>query len=492
MSYLRRITLCFCLLTGFASAAHGTTPNSDPTVGTWTGSATYGDESFPYGLEILSGRSGLQFIYYEPAVRFDFIGPIPLSKDGDTYKGDPVTLTLSQDQDSLSGLMSFDGHDVKLVLKRGPLPAMPATQVPYAPVAQPLWTFKTDGAVWSAPVVADGTVYFGSYDGNVYALNAADGKEVWRFKTGGAVMGRPTVDGQYLYVPSDDGMLYKLARKDASAVWKFDTHGGAVVRGMPHEFSPEFDIFQSSATVAGGTVYIGSADKRLYAVDAGSGQERWHFDTQGIIRSTPRVADGRVFFGSNDNNLYAVDAVKGTLLWKLDAREPLPVEPLVVDGNVYLGSESSDIFAIDAATGTIKWKKFMWGSYVESSARMRDGVLYIGSSDYQLLFALDPKDGHEIWRFDTGGWAWPTPAVTDQQVFTGASSGMVYPIQHKAGAFYAVDRASGKVQWRYPVGRVKDAFIYGVTSSPAVDGDRVFFGGMDGVFYGFRTDGTAP
>ena len=492
MPYLRRITLSFCLLAGFAAAAHGATPSSDPIMGTWSGTASYADESFPYGLEILNGRSGLLLVYYEPAVRFDFIGPLPLTKDGDVYKDDQFTLALSQDHDSLSGLMSFDGHDVKLALKRGPLPAMPATQVPYAPVAQPLWTYKTDGPVWSAPAVADGTVYFGSYDGNVYALNTADGKEVWRFKTGGAVIGRPTVEGPYLYVPSDDGILYKLSRKDAKAVWKFDTHGGAVTRAVLHEFSADFDIFQSSASVADGTVYIGSADKRLYAVDAESGQERWHFDTQGMVRSTPRVADGRVFFGSNDNGLYAVDAAKGTLLWKLDAREPLPIEPLVVGDTVYLGGESSDMFAIDAATGAIRWKKFLWGSYVDSSARMRDGVLYIGSSDYQLLFALDPKDGHEIWRFDTGGWAWPTPAVTDTQVFIGASSGMVYPIQHRAGAFYAVDRASGKLLWRYPVGRVKDAFIYGVTSSPAVDGDRVFFGGMDGVLYAFRTDGSTP
>ena len=48
-----------------------------------------------------------------------------------------------------------------------------------------LWNYTTGDKVTSSPAVADGYVYFGSYDGNVYAINAADGTFVWNFTTGG-------------------------------------------------------------------------------------------------------------------------------------------------------------------------------------------------------------------------------------------------------------------------------------------------------------------
>ena len=48
-----------------------------------------------------------------------------------------------------------------------------------------IWTFRTGGAVISTPAVADGRVYFGSFDSNVYALDASSGALVWKFTTAG-------------------------------------------------------------------------------------------------------------------------------------------------------------------------------------------------------------------------------------------------------------------------------------------------------------------
>ena len=45
--------------------------------------------------------------------------------------------------------------------------------------------------VYSSPVVADGIIYFGSYDNKVYALNATNGVQVWNFTTGGPVFSSP-------------------------------------------------------------------------------------------------------------------------------------------------------------------------------------------------------------------------------------------------------------------------------------------------------------
>ena len=64
----------------------------------------------------------------------------------------------------------------------------------------------------------------------------------------------------------------------------------------------------SSRTVADGTVFVGSGDSNLYAVDAASGEQQWATETGAVIESSPTVADGTVYVGSNDGNLYALDA----------------------------------------------------------------------------------------------------------------------------------------------------------------------------------------
>ena len=51
----------------------------------------------------------------------------------------------------------------------------------------PVWTFHTDGPVWSTPAVDNGVVLVGALDHSVYAVNIEDGSEKWRFKSGGAV-----------------------------------------------------------------------------------------------------------------------------------------------------------------------------------------------------------------------------------------------------------------------------------------------------------------
>src|ERR1700704_2130316 len=55
------------------------------------------------------------------------------------------------------------------------------------------WTFKTGGRVYSSPAVADGVVFVGSADGNLYAVDAAAGTQKWKFTTRGRVVSSPAV-----------------------------------------------------------------------------------------------------------------------------------------------------------------------------------------------------------------------------------------------------------------------------------------------------------
>lgn len=483
------LTFLLQLCTGLSSKATAQVQAStNPLLGSWFGRVHHGGESKLMGLRFESDKQNATVMFFDlPDLKFHNLGPIPVDQRGEEYKAYQCNFRLSQDKKSLSGLWSFDGHELPFELKPGLMPAETPTHSAPGRVAKPAWTFKTGAPIWSSPAAAENTVYFGSNDGLIYALKADSGEPLWHYKTGGPVMGRPTVDGSYLYVLSDDGYLYKLERQAGKFVWKFDTHGTGVARDLPGSDAGTYDYMTSGATVVKDTVFVGSADKRLYAVDAETGQERWQFDTQDIVRSTPVVADGLVFFGSRDHNVYAVDAKTGALKWKYDTLREVVSSPLVVDGTVYIGSRCADLFAFEAATGRVKWKYFYWSSWVESSARMRDGTLYVGSSDAQQLFAIDAASGRRIWNFDTGGSNWSTPALTDKQVYIGAVGVLNYIVDHHGG-FFAVDRATGKVLWRYPMAAISGSATYGVASSPTVDHGLVFFGGLDGAFYAFGTD----
>ena len=116
-----------------------------------------------------------------------------------------------------------------------------------------LWEFETGGYVLSSPAIgSDGTVYVGSYDNKLYAINGKSGVKLWEFETGWGVRSSPAIgsDGT-VYVGADDKKLYAINGKRGVKRWEFKTGGS---------------VGSSPAIGSDGTVYIGSGDKKLYAI----------------------------------------------------------------------------------------------------------------------------------------------------------------------------------------------------------------------------------
>ena len=164
------------------------------------------------------------------------------------------------------------------------------------------WEFVTGHLVYSSPAIAsDGTIYFGSVDKKVYALNP-DGTEKWNFATGGFVRSSPAIgtDGT-VYFGSNDGNLYAL-NPDGTKRWEYVTGGG---------------IWCTSPAIgADGTIYIGSDDNKVYALNP-DGTKRWEITAGHWVRSSPAVgADGTVYVGSTDGKLYALEGKTGINKWE--------------------------------------------------------------------------------------------------------------------------------------------------------------------------------
>jgi outer membrane protein assembly factor BamB len=84
----------------------------------------------------------------------------------------------------------------------------------------------------------------------------------------------------------------KATSKPVAVIWEFET-------GRQVDSSP--------AIASDGTVYVGSYDDKLYAINGKTGDKLWEFETRYRVFSSPAIgSDGTVYGGSEDNKLYAI------------------------------------------------------------------------------------------------------------------------------------------------------------------------------------------
>jgi outer membrane protein assembly factor BamB len=306
-----------------------------------------------------------------------------------------------------------------------------------------LWSYPTSGAVESSPAVVDGVVYVGSDDDNVYALRARTGTLLWSYTTNGAIGSSPAVVNGVVYVGSYNGTVYALNAKTGALVWSYTTNNGVT----------------ASPTVVNGIVYVGSYDDNVYALNASTGALLWSYTTNGAINSSPAVANGVVYVGPDDS-LYALNASTGALLWG-----PYifggDCTPAVVNGVVY-STDGEAFYATQASTAGVVWEfnplipsgspavanetlyigigyglqalntqygAPVWGyetnGNVNSSSAVANGVVYVGSEDWNL-YALNASTGALLWNYTTGGNVDSSPAVANGVVYVGSDDNFVY------------------------------------------------------------------
>ncbi len=325
------------------------------------------------------------------------------------------------------------------------------------------WTYTADhpdldeqSGLSSSPAAVDGTVYVGSWDGTLHALDAGDGAKEWEYETGGTVRSSPAVVDDTVYVGGGDA-VFAVDASDGSDEWGVDTGG-----------------YVSSPAVVDGTVYVGSNDRNVYALDASDGTERWRFGTGGEVESSPAVVDGTVYVGSNDRNVYALDVGDGTERWRFETGGEVESSPAVVDGTVYVGCSvvnEANVYALSAADGGEEWR-FETGGGVTSSPAVVDDTVYVGSTDRQL-YALSAADGTERWSFEADGTPSP-PAVVDGTVYFGTTG---------EGTAYALDASDGTERWSLGVSGF-------VRASPAVANGTVYV--TSGAFNVSALTGRSP
>ena len=306
--------------------------------------------------------------------------------------------------------------------------------------------------------------------------------------TSGYITSSPAVAGGRVYVGGGDRRIYCLNATTGKQLWNYTMDWG----------------FWSSPAVVGGRVYMGAGYK-LYCLNATTGGHLWNYTTGGSIQSSPAVAEGWVYVGSFDHKVYCLNATTGKQLWNYTTVALVQSSPAVANGRVYVGSGDFNVYCLNATTGKQLWNYTTMG-YVYSSPAVAGGHLYVGSMD-NYVYCLNATTGKQLWNYTTGAEVWSSPAVTGERMYVGS-------LDHQV---YCLNATTGKQLWNYTTGAevfsspaVSDGRVYmgsndkniyclnaitgvllwnyttgaEVQSSPAVSDRRVYVGGSDGYIYG--------
>ncbi len=278
----------------------------------------------------------------------------------------------------------------------------------------PIWRYVArDDGISSPAIGSDGTVYFGSNDGNLYALNP-DGTLKWNYTTGDTANSSPAIgsDGT-IYIGSWNGNVYAL-NPDGTLKWKYATGEGVI-----------YSIDSSPAIDSDGTIYIASEEGKVYAINP-DGTLKWSCSTEKNIQvnTSPAIgSDGTVYVGANNWKAYALNA-DGTLKWNYSASDDLSSPAIGGDGTIYFGSDDHNVYALNP-DGTLKWK-YTTGSWVKSPPAIGgDGTIYIGSYDNNL-YAFGP-DGTMKWNHTTEETLAQSPVIgADGSIYVVGGMGSLY------------------------------------------------------------------
>jgi eukaryotic-like serine/threonine-protein kinase len=227
-----------------------------------------------------------------------------------------------------------------------------------------LWRFQTQTRTISSPAaVSTGSVYFGTIDGTIYALNSASGKESWHFSSGGAILGSPVVDGNVIYLGSDNGKLYALNASTGTELWSYTAGSGTEAVSL------------GTATVVNGVVYSAASNNvshsYLFAVNASSGSALWNRQIDNLLLSSPQVFNGKVYVTATtitppsiDSQVYVFNAKDGSpsgspLSFSQSAtpNDTLLAPPTVAGGIVFYGSRNGNVSALNANSLASLWSR---------------------------------------------------------------------------------------------------------------------------------------
>lgn len=313
------------------------------------------------------------------------------------------------------------------------------------------------GLGWTGqPVMIDETVYFGSSDSFVYAIEMSSKSLKWFYPTHHCVKGSIAIFEDTIYHGGRDNKIHAYTL-DGKMQWETRTGND----------------MDSSPVVVDGRGYIGGEDHYLYCFDPQSGEILWKFgEVAGSIECSPCVAKNAVFFGTSRGWLYAVDKVTGKQLWKVETKGDTDSTPVFYDGKLFVSCATGDsnerghFWCFSAGSGKVIWhEEFTRGFWATAAINPERKAIYIGNAN-GYFYAMNLNDGSLIWKRNLGARIWGSAAVTDGCVIVGV----------RDGRLWCLDEVTGVPIWAFDPGG-------DINATPLVAGGIIVIGNQNGWVY---------
>jgi outer membrane protein assembly factor BamB/tRNA A-37 threonylcarbamoyl transferase component Bud32 len=331
------------------------------------------------------------------------------------------------------------------LLSRMTGPASPVQAA--ANTIKPLWTFQCEDEIRGAPLIYNSVIYVGSYDSNLYALNAANGEFFWKYPTDGGIVTRPAAFEGSIFFGSEDKRVHVVSARSGKVVWTYYTDGPV----------------RSSPRIAENHVFVGSDDDHIHAVNIMTGRASWRFDTGAPVRATPFVTQDMVYVGNEAGMFFAVD-FRGQRKWTVDLRRPITGSPIVHENMVLLNALDGRLHALAARDGFKLWQfRMEKGSMVTPC--VFENLVFTGSADGNI-YAVDMRNAKEAWRFKTEHQVSGSPVIYRDSLYCGGADGKLYCLEAR----------TGRLRWKF---ETKGP----ITGTPLAFDDIVYIGSADHFVY---------
>ncbi|MDQ2180701.1 PQQ-binding-like beta-propeller repeat protein [Marinifilum sp. D714] len=371
--------------------------------------------------------------------------------------------------------------------------------------SQLLWDFSTQAGIYSSPTIDESTLYIGSNDSCLYALNKRNGSLKWKFKTRGEIKSQPLLHKGSVIFNSTDGLVYSIDKNNAKKQWIFRTEG--------EKRLDMWDYYLSSPVYANNKIFVGSGDGHIYAIDPNNGELIWKYKTKGIIHASPVVHKETVYVGGFDGFFYALNSENGELVWKFKTigatyfpKGEIQRGAAIYKNSVIFGSRDYNVYSLNLETGRGMWNMKEKGSWVIAPPFILDDLVYFGTSDSHRFFGLSAKTGHEKHSFHVNMRIYGKAIVFDNEIYFGCFNGKLYKLNQSKEKLEQVFQTHGSKKNYYNVYNETDKFrsdfkLYGknfkesentilelgaILSTPVIENGIAYFGDTNGVFYAYK------
>lgn len=314
----------------------------------------------------------------------------------------------------------------------------------------------------------------------MWSVNLGDKQEKIGLRT------HPVVEGDRVYVVDDSGEVRALSLSNGKPLWKQQVMETRKLgsRLLFWRKSIVETGLTSSPAAANGLVVVGGRNGEVIALDAETGKTRWQTTVSSEVIAAPLITSDRIVVRSNDGRVFGLDPADGSRKWVFDRGLPtLSVRgssaPVAGQGVAYVGYDDGTVVMLRLEDGARGWEQVV--AEPEGRAELDrmadiDGEIQVGLNDlfaisyHNQMMAISIANGQPLWNRDVGSYA-GIALLADRVV-----------VSDKDGTVWALDRSTGNALWK------QDALARRMLTTPAVQGDYIVVGDLEGYVHWIRSD----